>query len=313
MTQLITFIELAVRAVRYSSAVRTDMVNVHTLALLPIGVAIKIWTGATLVYDAHELETEIDGLTGFRQILARIVEGMCIPFVDLGVFVSPPIELHYKGRYPSLPTVTVMNCPRTADPQVGELRDLRSELELADGATLYLHLGGLCVGRGIETIVEAFKNADAQERVVAFLGFGELEGLIQDAAAHSPSIRLLPPVKPDDVVGIASSADVGVTLTYDTCLNHRFCLPNKLFEYWMAGLPVIVSNLPEMSRVVSETGAGVVASVNSAEGLISAMEQVESGPLGHLRKQARLASSTYQWDNEATKLIEALRSCLLLK
>ena len=78
---------------------------------MPIGVIIKYLTKSKLVYDAHELETEVEGLKGLRKYLSKIVEKFLIRQVDLTIVVGREIEKWYLKEYGKIPIVTVMNCP----------------------------------------------------------------------------------------------------------------------------------------------------------------------------------------------------------
>jgi glycosyltransferase involved in cell wall biosynthesis len=69
-------------------------------------------------------------------------------------------------------------------------------------------------------------------------------------------VHFVDPVPPNEVVAWTASADLGVSLLEDTCLNHRLALPNKLFEYLVASVPVVVSHFPEMARIVNHYGVG---------------------------------------------------------
>ena len=69
-------------------------------------------------------------------------------------------------------------------------------------------------------------------------------------------MTLLPSVSLDDLLAHTAEADVGVTLLQDTCENHRLALPNKLFEYIAAEVPVVASALPEVQRLIDAYGIG---------------------------------------------------------
>jgi len=71
---------------------------------------------------------------------------------------------------------------------------------------------------------------------------------------------------------ITADADLGVTLLEDTCLNHRYALPNKLFEYLMAGVPVLASNLTEISKVVTRFNVGRVVQASDRNALVSSLQ-----------------------------------------
>jgi glycosyltransferase involved in cell wall biosynthesis len=104
------------------------------------------------------------------------------------------------------------------------------------------------------------------------MGYGPLENLIKNKSRCSNNIYAHQAVPPDILLKYTSSADYGVLFYEDTCLNHRYCSPNKIFEYMMAGLPVLVSNLFEMKRLVNTHEVGFVALEYSTNGFKDAIE-----------------------------------------
>jgi glycosyltransferase involved in cell wall biosynthesis len=96
---------------------------------------------------------------------------------------------------------------------------------------------------------------------VVFLGGGPLRDRLREqvsAEAVSDRVRFVAPVPPDRLLPVTAGATVGVSLLQATCRNHEYALPNKLFEYLMAGLPVVVSDLPEMGGLAREYDVGRV-------------------------------------------------------
>ena len=81
---------------------------------------------------------------------------------------------------------------------------------------------------------------------------GYEDGLREQAAAAglADRVHFLPSVPLERLLEHTADADVGVSLLQDTCENHRLALPNKVFEYVAAGVPVVVSDLPELTRLV---------------------------------------------------------------
>ena len=103
------------------------------------------------------------------------------------------------------------------------------------------------------------------------------------------------------------SADVGLSLIENSCLSYYYCLPNKVFEYAMAGLPVIVSGLYEMRRIVEAYGIGAVMESETEAGLRSAMERIEAiGPQTLRRNLARFAE-TFNWEAQEKVLLDVYR------
>lgn len=178
--QSIKYAEYCVRVILYARSRSIKLVNVHHLALLPIGVLLKWICGAKLVYDTHELETETYGLDGIRQFFARRVERMFIKQADLVIVVSDGINAWYRDKYGLSNTVTVLNCP--AFKEIQRTRRLRQELNVSDEKKIILYQGGLIKGRGIEKLLKAFAEYGNDKYALVFMGYGDLESLINEYA-----------------------------------------------------------------------------------------------------------------------------------
>jgi glycosyltransferase involved in cell wall biosynthesis len=123
-------------------------------------------------------------------------------------------------------------------------------------------------------------------------------------------IVFLPPVPSEELPEITVDADMGFILFRNTCLNHYYSLPNKLYEYMMAGVPVISSDFPELRQVISRTGCGITVDPESPESICSAVEKIvqnieEGRKMGTSGRSAAL--SHYNWIPQKAKLINLYR------
>ena len=256
-------------------------INCHSLSVLPVGLAIKHRTGARLIYDPHELETEANGLGRVRRVAAKFVERALYPAADAVIVVGDDIADWYQGTYGGARPAVVLNCPpRCVVPRTTRLRDA---LGISPDSIIFLYQGVLGAGRGIELMLDAFQAIDDPRKVLVLMGMGPLEPFVAARTRNSASIRLHPAVPPQQLLAITASADVGLCLIEDTCLSYRLCVPNKLFEYLAAGIPPVVSNLPELARVVSRYQAGwVLPSWSSTElrSLVDAIDVEGQGTFG---------------------------------
>jgi glycosyltransferase involved in cell wall biosynthesis len=290
---------------------RPACVNCHSLPVLPIGVAIKLLTGAKLVYDAHELETETSGLSGVRKTASKLVERLFIRIPDLVVLVGPGIERWYRESYGISNTVVILNVPRYSRAARGAV--LRERLSIPSGVVILLYQGNISAGRGVEEHADAAVALDPKKYAVFFMGFGPLADRIKDASIRHSAIYYQPAVPPSEILKYSSSANIGIVPFADTCLNHRLSLPNKLFEYVMAGLPVIASRLPEMEQFVTSRGIGRCISVWNAEHLISALQEIENMYGSGLDARIEEVACQYCWEREEEKLATAYEKYLGLQ
>lgn len=271
-------------------------VNAHSLSVLPLCVALKVTHGARLVYDTHELETETVGSRGLRRHISRVVERLLIPFCDAVSVVSEPIGDWYRGKYRLDRVWVVRNVPERAENTPAPTFLLRERLGIPESEFVVLYQGLLAPGRGIQMLIDAFQNVRADRHLV-FLGFGPLEERIRQLATSRANVHFHPAVPPAELREFTASADVGLVQTEDTCLSYHLSLPNKLFEYIEAGIPVMSSDLPCTRAVVEEFKCGWVASGSDA--IREWANRLDRSSLAAMRRGAVEARGHFDWRNEA--------------
>jgi len=303
VSQLATYLEYLFRISQLVRKYEIDTINVHLLGLLPIGVFLKLFYKTQLVYDAHELETEVVLLSGIRKKVAKFVERALIRFVDLTIVVGPAIEKWYRDKYGISNIVTVKNCPLYQDRYVSDL--LRETQNIPAEKKVLLYQGGLALGRGIEGILAAFDQRDTGGLVVVFMGYGGLEKLISDFAARNDNIFLQPAAPPEVVLQYTASADYGISYIDNPSLNDRYCLPNKMFEFVMAGLPVLVNDAPEMSDFVKSTGVGAVMAALTWSDIHKSIREIEGIPREKLEANLSKAAKENSWETQEKMMLKA--------
>ena len=98
------------------------------------------------------------------------------------------------------------------------------------------------------------------------------------------------------------SADVGISFIENTCLSYYFCMPNKLFEYAMTSLPVIVSNMKEMAGFVESYQMGVVVETETIESVNDAIDRLLNMDLIELKQNAKKAAIVHSWEHQEKKI-----------
>jgi glycosyltransferase involved in cell wall biosynthesis len=136
------------------------------------------------------------------------------------------------------------------------------------------------------------------------MGYGPLEELIRERSRKYSTIFFHPAVNPNVLLNYTSSADYGVSFIEDCCLSYRYCLPNKMFEYLMAGLPVLTSNLWEMKRLVETEGVGIVAQENTVEGFRQAVTASLKQDYAMTQENVFATRKKYCWEEQEKVLKE---------
>lgn len=299
LRHLLWCINVLVFCLRY----RADIVNCHSLPVLPIGVLIKFMTRCRLVYDAHELETETSWIAGWPKRLAKNLEKICMPAVDLLIVVSPGIENWYRQNLNPRAVTTVLNAPhyRVSPPRGRKFHDA---FPIETGERVVLYQGNLAPHRGIEEILAALPMLKSRRLRVVFMGFGPLEEWLRANSADK-GYFVHKAVSQAELLGYTASADVAVCLMQDTCLNHHLCLPNKLFEYVMARVPVVTSNVPEIRHVVEKYNIGVCIQRWDGEWMADAIAGVLARPEVELRSSLDTVASLYNWELQEDRMVAA--------
>lgn len=288
---------------------KPKVINVHALELLPIGVITKLFTRAKLIYDAHELETERVVLKGYLKTIAKILERLFIGFADLTIVVGPKIEKFYRSRYKNINIITIRNCPKFENFKNNNA--LREEFNLSKDTIIYIFSGALNRSRNIPRLISFFENHLDQKRILIFMGKGHFEEKIKASAGYGKTIYLKQAVPPHQVTENIASADVGIHLGEDICLSYHLCLPNKMFEYIMARIPLLVTRLPEMEKIINNYDIGTTVHNLDDATLLHAMETIESKPRKNMRNNLDKAAHDLNWENEEKDLIKSVRKILI--
>lgn len=306
--QLIKYFEFLLRALFFIHKKKVCALNVHTIALLPLGWFSKLINKHLLIYDTHELETETHGREGFRKRISKLIERKLIKSCDLIFVVGENIADWYAKEYNIKRPTVVMNAPVAQDLIENDV--FRERFFIRPDQAVFLYQGGLAAGRGVPFILEAFKARQDDNAVIVFMGYGELEADIKAAGQHSNCIYFMPAVPPDEVLRHTVAADVGIHMIQNTCLNHFYCMPNKLFEYSMAGLAVIVSDMKEMADFVNRHQSGFVLQDTSPESLNALIDQVLTQDLQKIKANARQAALDNSWEVQEKKMLSAYQQLL---
>jgi glycosyltransferase involved in cell wall biosynthesis len=251
-------VELIWKMLAQGRRYRPTVVHCHDTMVLPIGwLFSKLW-GTLLVYDAHELESDRNGQSVLLSWFTLKIEQFCWSQVNLLVTVSNSIIQWYKEHLGAKPAVLVLNSPIIESPTslvpVHE-NYFHNQFGIPVQAPVFIYVGIIGRGRGIHLILDAFADPTMTAHVV-FLGFGEMEDEVRRFAKKFPNIHYHPSVPHAQVVSHVRQADVGLCLIERVSLSDYLCLPNKLFEYTMAGLPVLGSDFPEIAGYLNRYAAG---------------------------------------------------------
>ncbi|MGH2793437.1 MAG: glycosyltransferase [Actinomycetota bacterium] len=295
---------LGARMARAAASISADVFHAHDLNTLEPARRAARRRGAALVFDAHELYTELPGLgDGERRRWERL-ERALIREADAVIVPSPSRGDVLVERYGIATPVVVMNCPDRSpppDPAAGPLAPLRR-----GGERLLVYAGGFIAGRGLENLIRAVPLVDGTRLVM--IGWGPVEPMLREIARNdgvAERVTFLAPVDPDEVVPTIAGADVGLAPYLPIGLNNELAAPNKLFEYLHAGLAVAASDVPDVRRVVEGLAVGELFDASDPSSVAAAVRRLiaDARTLAACRERARAAADRYTWEAQAAVLL----------
>jgi glycosyltransferase involved in cell wall biosynthesis len=202
----------------------------------------------------------------------------------------------------------VLNVPDDVNKKTND-RDIRADIGLSPEVHLAVYVGKITFGRGLEQVIMALPHCP--EVHFAMLGpkvVSTVDIITRLAEKYNVlnRVHVLDPVAPHEVISYLSTADTGVVPIQDVCLSYRFCMPNKLFELAIAGIPVAVSNLPDMRAFVEREGVGVVMDQTDPEDIARAIRETYQRREELILTSERLSDfrKKYSWQGQAEKLVQ---------
>jgi glycosyltransferase involved in cell wall biosynthesis len=285
---------------------RSDLLVSNDLDTLLPNFLISKLKHLPLVYDSHEY------FTGIPEIQRRLfvkwvwmsIEKMIFPWLNYVITVSDSIAAQYEFQYGFRP-VTIRNCSRPSK----EIKPF-SKVELGineDHLLLILQGTGINIDRGGEELIESVSKTDNVSLLI--VGSGVRLDFLKNKVVEldlSSRVKFFPKVPWDELMRFTKSADAGLSLDKDTNINYRFSLPNKLFDYISAGIPVIAGNLPEVTKIVAGNKCGIIIPEITPNEICNAINKLKENPvlLAEFKKNAVITAELINWEKESSKVTE---------
>lgn len=281
-----------------------NYIHCHDLMMLPIGVLAKWWCfgKARLVYDSHEYQTERNGQANWKKPILRVFESFFIKQSNASIVVSNSIADEYARLYNIKKPYVVLNAPPYRDTPV-KPDIFRETFNIKKDQIIYLYQGGFNRGRSIEKILDIFSDLNDSQKVIIFMGHGALEERVKHDADRFENIFYHPTVSPDILLDYTSSADIGLCLIENTCLSYYYCLPNKLFEYMMADLPTIVSDLYELEKIAKKHDTGWILPQENINTLREIVKTTTAEDIKLKKENLKKIKPLYSWEEQEKILL----------
>ena len=277
---------------------------------LPLVVIFGKLKRAKIYYDSRELFGYLEGLKDkkLKQAFWKWTERIFIKRADYVIVTGPMDGEFLKKEYGITKLILLRNLPRYYKPDFK--LDLHSHLQIDKSKKIIFYQGVILKGRGIEKIFSVLN--ELPDHVFVIAGDGDYTQHLKKLAEEmkvTDKVFFVGKFNQDELPKITASADVGVSLIENLSISYYHALPNKLFEYIMADVPVIVSNLPQMKEIVEKYDVGFVVEFGNNKDLISALKKLSEDEKLYLSKKqnCKIASQELNWEKEVTNLLQTFK------
>jgi glycosyltransferase involved in cell wall biosynthesis len=258
-----------------------------------------------LIFDSHELFSEVPELVA-RPIVRKIwkrLEIFLVPRINLGFTVSAPIAEFYKKNY-HVHFEVLKNAGYFRFDY--EFEGFAKDTEV----TTIIYQGSLNMGRGLDLAIRSMQYIENAKLWI--IGTGDVEHELKKLVSElslGNKVVFTGRIAMEDLWKYTFKADIGISPEEDLGLNYRYGLPNKLFDYIQARIPVIVSDLPQMKAVVENYKIGKVLKERSPQILAGVLNEMikKELPSGKYNANLGLAARELCWEREEEKLIDSFK------
>lgn len=301
------YIEYQVRLFFYLLVHKADILVSNDLDTLLPNFLISKLKHSVLVYDTHELFCEVPELQHrpFKRALWKLIERMIFPRLKHVFTVNDSIAAIYSKEY-RVPVHVVRNVPLLAS-QSNFIKKSRQQLGIPEDKKIILLQGaGINVNRGAEEAVEAMQFVD--NAVLLIIGGGDVIELLKQLTIQlqlSDKVIFIDKLPFQELRQYTQHADLGLTLDKNTNLNYKYSLPNKLFDYIHAGVPVLSSDLVEIKKIISTYDIGDCIDRHEPEHIAKKISTMlaEEPILQFWKKNTKIAAENLNWEKEEQQLI----------
>lgn len=272
-------------------------------AVLPNYLVSKI-KKVELVFDSHEIFSEAPTLYNrpMRKAIWKFIERFTLPNIQHFYTVSNGYADWFEKEYGKR-AVIIRNVPNITPLLDTELKIQLPELK--PGEKVLIYQGVINFSRGIDKMIEAMQFVNNVQLWI--IGNGpkkaEFEGLTTQLNLQD-KVKFLGSIPPSQLKLVTPKADLGLSLEEDYGISYRYALPNKIFDYTHAGIPILGTYLPEIKQTIEEFGIGKTISTHDPKEIAELIQEMLTEGKAPYQENLAKAAQVFNWENEEDKLRE---------
>lgn len=289
---------------------KTDLFYANDLdTLAPMFLLSKL-KKKPLIYDSHELFCEVPELKSSRikKSIWQKLEGYIIPKLKTCITVNDSIAKIYEAKY-NVPFYIIRNI---SDFDQTFIPKSRVQLSLPEDKKIILLQGaGINVDRGAEELIDAMEFV--QNAVLYIIGSGDVWENLKQKVSFNKSIQnkvvLINKLPKSELINYTFNADIGLSIDKNTNLNYLYSLPNKIFDYIQAEIPILASRLPEIENIILQYKIGDFIDDHNPKTIANKLnEMLYSQQLSSYKKYLAIAKKEITWKSEKEKLLTIIKN-----
>lgn len=290
--------------------IKKDILLANDLDTLLPNYLISKFLKKKLVYDSHELFTEVPELIHRPRIqnVWLLIEKWIFPKLKNVITVNQVIAAIYTNKYKVRVHVirNISNKILAVNPD----QDLAKRIK-GNRKMLILQGSGINKDRGAEEAVEMMQYLN--DVLLVIIGGGDVFEYLKKSIERiniQDKVLILGKVAYDELLAYTQIADLGLSLDKGTNLNYEYSLPNKVFDYIQCQIPLFVSNRPVVARLVLDNDIGVVFENHKPKKMAKIVTEVfaDKNRLKKWQENLKKAAEIYNWENESIKLKEIYKN-----
>ncbi len=297
------YAELNIRFFLYLLLADVDLIFANDLDILPAAFLAAKLRNKRLIYDSHEYFTETPELIHrpVTQAIWKGIENFLFPRMTDIITVNESIAKLYSDKF----NKKVVVCRNIALARRTECKLKKEDLGISSDKKIILYQGALNVGRGLEWILDAMPYIE--QVVLLIIGDGDIRAKLQKQTKKlriEEKVIFLGRIDSNKLAEYTRLADIGLCLLENKGWSYYYSLPNRVFDYIHAGVPILATDFPEIAKIVNTYKTGILINHYEPEYLAKVINESLSTPINtdHFEKiQEELC-----WEEEEKVLIEVI-------
>jgi len=260
-----------------------------------------------LVFDAHEIFPEVPEVTNRKWVkkIWTTIENYLFPRLKNTYTVCDSLAGYYYEKY-KINMQVVRNIPlkRTELIQPKNNKPIQS-----DGKKVILYQGTVYIGRGIEQMIDAMPLLD--DFVFYVIGDGTILKELKEKVNKmnlTGKVIFTGQIPFEELAVYTANADIGINLLENCGLNYYYSLPNRIFDFIQAEVPILASDFPEIRKIITTYNAGMLINNFEPQNIASAIKQMIAK--GKNRSDFEKANNELCWENESLVLMKVIENAI---